>query len=318
MGFCDRKMPANAVTLYAKWVANQYSVEFSVNDGAGTMPSQAFVYDTAQTLETNKFTKEGYTFKGCSTTADGQVVYTDGASVYNLTSTNNGTVTLYAVWEANAYSVEFHANGGTGTMPPQAFIYDTAQALEVNRFTKEGYTFKGWSTTADGQIVYTDGASVNNLTSTNHGTVTLYAVWEANQYTVTFKDWDGSVLKTEQVAYHTAATAPADPTRDGYRFTGWDKTFDIITGNTEITAQYIKTWTVTFKDEDGTVLKTETVDEGTAATAQTEPTKEGHTFAGWNVAFDKVTADTEVTATYTVNQYTVTFKDWDRSVLKTE
>lgn len=240
MGFCDRKMPANAVTLYAKWVANQYSVEFSVNDGAGTMPSQAFVYDTAQTLETNKFTKEGYTFKGCSTTADGQVVYTDGASVYNLTSTNNGTVTLYAVWEANAYSVEFHANGGTGTMPPQAFIYDTAQALEVNRFTKEGYTFKGWSTTADGQIVYTDGASVNNLTSTNHGTVTLYAVWEANQYTVTFKDWDGSVLKTEQVAYHTAATAPTDPTRDGYRFTGWDVAFDNIMGDTVVTAQYEK------------------------------------------------------------------------------
>ena len=146
----------------------------------------------------------------------------------------------------------------------------------------------------------------------------MYAVWEANQYTVTFKDWDGSVLKTEQVAYNTGATAPTEPSREGYRFTGWDKTFDVITGDTEITAQYVKTWTVTFKDEDGTVLKIEIVDEGTGAIAPTEPVKEGHTFAGWNAAFDNVTEDTVVTATYTVNQYTVTFKDWDGSVLKTE
>ena len=299
--FATEKMPANAVTLYAKWEANAYSVGFNANGGTGTMSEQAFVYDTAQGLETNKFTKEGYTFKGWSTTTDGQVVYADGESVKNLTSVPNETVTLYAVWEANAYSVEFNANSGTGTMPSQAFVYDTAQALETNRFTKEGYTFKGWSTIVNGQ-----------------DTVTLYAVWEANQYTVTFKDWDGSVLKTEQVAYNTAATAPAAPTREGYRFTGWDKTFDVITGDTEITAQYIKTWTVTFKDEDGTVLKTEIVDEGTGATAPTEPAKEGHTFAGWNAAFDNVTEDTVVTAIYTVNQYTVTFKDWDGSVLKTE
>ena len=311
-------MPANAVTLYAKWEANKYSVEFNANGGTGTMSEQAFVYDTAQELEANKLTKEGYTFKGWSTTADGQVVYADGESVKNLTSVPNGIVTLYAVWEANKYSVEFNANGGTGTMQEQEYVYDTEQALETNKFTKEGYTFKGWSTTADGQVVYANGASVKNLTSVPNGTTTLYAVWEINQYTVTFKDWDGSVLKTEQVAYNTEATAPADPTRDGYRFTGWDKTFDTITENTEITAQYVKTWNVTFQDEDGTVLKTETVDEGTGATAPTEPVKEGHTFAGWDAAFDNVTADTVVTATYEVNQYTVTFKDWDGSVLKTE
>ena len=316
--FATEKMPANTVTLYAKWEANAYSVGFNANGGTGIMSEQAFVYDTAQGLETNKFTKEGYTFKGWSTTVDGQVVYADGESVKNLTSVPNGTVTLYAVWEANAYSVEFNANSGTGTMSSQAFVYDIAQTLETNRFTKEGYTFKGWSTTANGQVIYTDGATVNNLTATNHGIVTLYAVWEANQYTVTFKDWDGSVLKTEQVAYNTGATAPTEPSREGYRFTGWDKTFDVITGDTEITAQYVKTWTVTFKDEDGTVLKVEIVDEGTGAIAPTEPVKEGHTFAGWNAAFDNVTEDTVVTATYIINQYTVTFKDWDGSVLKTE
>ena len=125
-------------------------------------------------------------------------------------------------------------------MSSQAFVYDTAQALEANRFTKEGYTFKGWSTTANGQVVYTDGATVNNLTATNHGTVTLYAVWEANQYTVTFKDWDGSVLKTEQVAYNTGATAPTEPSREGYHFTGWSAAFDKVKGDMEVTALYEK------------------------------------------------------------------------------
>ena len=238
--FATEKMPANAVTLYAKWEANTYSIDFNTNGGAGTMASQTFVYDTAQALETNKFTKEGYTFKGWSTTADGQVVYADGESVKNLTSVPNGTVTLYAVWETNAYSVEFNANSGTGTMSSQAFVYDTAQALEANRFTKEGYTFKGWSTTANGQVVYIDGATVNNLTATNYGTVTLYAVWESNQYSVTFKDWDGSVLKTEQVAYNTGATAPTEPSREGYRFIGWSAAFDKVKGDMEVTALYEK------------------------------------------------------------------------------
>ena len=292
-------------------VPAQFTVNFD-SQGGSIVAEQSVEYDNL-IQEPTVPTKEGYTFAGWYKEAACQNKWD-----FATEKMPANAVTLYAKWEANAYSVEFNANSGTGTMPSQAFVYDTAQGLETNKFTKEGYTFKGWSTIVNGQVMYTDGATVNNLTATNHDTVTLYAVWEANQYTVTFKDWDGSVLKTEQVAYNTAATAPAAPTREGYRFTGWDKTFDVITGDTEITAQYIKTWTVTFKDEDGTVLKTEIVDEGTGATAPTEPAKEGHTFAGWNAAFDNVTEDTVVTAIYTVNQYTVTFKDWDGSVLKTE
>ena len=292
-------------------VPAQFTVSFD-SQGGSDVAEQNVEYDTL-IQEPTEPTKEGYTFVGWYKEAACQNKWD-----FATEKMPANAVTLYAKWEANAYSVGFNANGGTGTMSEQAFVYDTAQGLETNRFTKEGYTFKGWSTTANGQVIYTDGATVNNLTTTNHGIVTLYAVWEANQYTVTFKDWDGSVLKTEQVAYNTGATAPTEPSREGYRFTGWDKTFDVITGDTEITAQYVKTWTVTFKDEDGTVLKIEIVDEGTGAIAPTEPVKEGHTFAGWNAAFDNVTEDTVVTATYTVNQYTVTFKDWDGSVLKTE
>ena len=57
-------------------------------------------------------------------------------------------------------------------------------------------------------------------------------------YTVTFKDWDGTTLKTQTVEEGSGATAPNNPTRDGYDFTGWDKSFNNITSDLTVTAQY--------------------------------------------------------------------------------
>ena len=128
-------------------------------------------------------------------------------------------------------------------------------------------------------------------------------VYSANTYTVTFKDWNGTVLKTQQVQYGGAATAPANPTRTGYTFTGWDKAFTNVTANLVVTAQYsINTYTVTFKDWNGTVLKTQQVEHGKAATAPANPTRTGYTFTGWDKAFTNVTANLVVTAQYVQNE----------------
>ena len=128
-------------------------------------------------------------------------------------------------------------------------------------------------------------------------------VYSANTYTVTFKDWNGTVLKTQQVQYGGAATAPANPTRTGYTFTGWDKAFTNVTANLVVTAQYsINTYTVTFKDWNGTVLKTQQVQYGGAATAPANPTRTGYTFTGWDQAFTNVTANLVVTAQYVQNE----------------
>ena len=77
------------------------------------------------------------------------------------------------------YSVKFNANGGLGTMANQSFVYGTAQNLTANGFSRDGYSFVGWATSANGEKVYSDNASVKNLTSTANGTVNLYAVWES-------------------------------------------------------------------------------------------------------------------------------------------
>lgn len=80
----------------------------------------------------------------------------------------------------NTYTVKFNGNGATGgSTADQAFTYNTAQNLRANGYSRTNYTFLGWSTSASATTAqYTNGQSVNNLTSTNGGTVTLYAVWK--------------------------------------------------------------------------------------------------------------------------------------------
>ena len=90
-----------------------------------------------------------------------------------ITGTVNGT-----------YSVKFNANGGTGTMANEPYTYGTAKVLMPNAFTRSGYTFQGWATSASGSKVYSDKQVVSNLTSTAGAVVNLYAVWEAALYMV--------------------------------------------------------------------------------------------------------------------------------------
>ena len=144
----------------------------------------------------------------------------------------------------------------------------------------------------------------NKITFDNNyqGIFTLSAV----TYTVTFKDYDGTILKTqENVEYNTSATAPDDPKREGYTFTGWDKEFTNITADTTITATYsINSYTVTWTNYDDTVLKADTVDYGeTPEYTGDTPKKPAdaqytYTFVGWTPEIDTVIANVTYKATY--------------------
>lgn len=143
------------------------------------------------------------------------------------------------------------------------------------------------------------------------------------EFTVKFVDHDGTELKTDIVKNGSDATEPEKPTRDGYTFVGWDVNFTNVKSNLTVTAQYDAiptpaTYTVKFVDYDETVLKTETVDAGGSATAPEDPTRDGHTFTGWDVKFDNVTSDLTVTAQYEEIKYTVKFTDYNGTVLKEE
>ena len=188
-------------------------------------------------------------------------------------------------------------------------------------YTTNGSTPTESSNKYTGSFVLNGAATVKAVAMQNcryNSHVSSYGI-TVTKHTVTFKDWNGTVLKTQSV-YHTgAATAPANPTRTGYTFTGWDKAFTNVTADLVVTAQYsANTYTVTFKDWNGTVLKTQQVQYGGAATAPANPTRTGYTFTGWDKAFTNVTANLVVTAQYSINTYTVTFKDWNGTVLKTQ
>ncbi len=144
------------------------------------------------------------------------------------------------------------------------------------------------------------------------------------QYKVTFLDWDGTKLSEQLIDYGTAATAPADPVREGYTFTGWDKDFSNIQSDLTVTAQYEQNkiyYTVTFLDWDGTELHVEQVEEGKDAIGPTSnPTRDGYTFIGWSKPNTNITSDLTVIAQYEQNKiyYTVTFLDWDGTELYVE
>ena len=173
-----------STTLYAQWKANGYKIAFNGNGATGgSMSNLTMTYGSAKNLTANGFSKTGYTFNGWNAKADATgTAYADKASVKNLTSTNNGTVTLYAQWKANSYKIAFNGNGATGgSMSNLAMTYGSAKNLTANGFSKTGYTFNGWNAKADATgTAYADRASVKNLTSTNNGMVTLYAQWTQN------------------------------------------------------------------------------------------------------------------------------------------
>ena len=169
---------------------------------------------------------EGYTFKS------GTIKIGKNAkqNITEIESTHTicGPTTITAQWTPNTYYVAFDANTGTGTMERQTFKYATSQNLKANEFEKTGYTFTGWNTAADGSgVSYTDKQSVNNLTTENEATITLYAQWEPNTYTIFYKDkGDVEFSGTHEADYpkqHTYATDTQlkGAGKMGYTFEGW-------------------------------------------------------------------------------------------------
>jgi len=119
-------------------------------------------------------------------------------------------------------------------------------------------------------------------------------------YTVTFVDYDGHEIDVQQVQKGKDATAPEEPTREGYSFTGWDKPLTNIQSDLTITAQYeMKTFSVLFVDgyTDG-VIDTQYVPYGGSATEPEVLKHEGHVFIGWDKEFSTITENTIVTAQY--------------------
>lgn len=146
-----------------------YTITYNANYGTGAPGSQIKWHGTNLTLSTAKPTRTGYTFKGWATSSSGAVVYNPG-DVF----TNNYSITLYAVWKANTFTVSYNANGGSGAPGNQTKTYGVNLTLSSTKPTKTNYNFLGWGTSANSTTVsYKPGASY-----TSNSAITLYAIWE--------------------------------------------------------------------------------------------------------------------------------------------
>ena len=154
-----------ALTLYAKWTINTYTVSYNANGGSSTPGNQTKNYGSTIKIA-GAISRTGYTFNGWSG-SDG-VYYSAGASF-----SGNYNLTLTARWTINTYTISYNANGGSGAPGNQTKTYGQNLILSSTIPTKNSYNFKGWATSQNGAVAYQPGS-----TYTNNSGATLWAVWE--------------------------------------------------------------------------------------------------------------------------------------------
>ena len=272
---------------------NKYDVTF-VNDDGTVLSTQKVEYGKSATAPEIP-TKE----------SDVQYTYTFSRWDTDFSCvTSNMTVTAVYNAVVNKYTVTFVDDDGKVLNTQQVEYGKSATA--PNAPSKEGnaehaYSFTGWDT--DFSCVTSD--------------ITVKAVYsaEANKYTVTFVNDDGTVLDTQQVEYGKSAVAPSSPIKENsaeyvYTFKSWDTDFSYVTSDITVKAIYSSTvnkYTVTFVNDDGTVLDTQQVEYGKSASAPKTPTKENsaeytYTFSKWDKDFSCVTSNITVTAVYSAEK----------------
>lgn len=178
---------------------NTSGVIVTYKDGNSEYAKQVLPSGTLATRPDAPAATPGYTFGGWNKA--------DGTAWDYASDKVTDNITLYAKWAANTYTITFDTAGGSEIAPITQDYGTVITAPEAP--TREGYTFIGW----DKEIPTTMPAE--NMTVT--------AQWKINRYTITFDTAGGSEVAPITQDYGTAITAPADPTREGYTFMGWDR-----------------------------------------------------------------------------------------------
>ena len=158
---------------------------------------------------------------------------------------------------------------GTGSAVTDIKFYNDALTLRNALFTRTGYTQTGWATVDGGEKIYWLDAVY-----TQNEALTLYPVWNANKYTITFDTAGGSEIASITQDYGTRITAPANPTREGYTFTGWDRDIPATmpAHNMTVTAQWKDSEKPTGEIKAETATPQPTVTPQPTQTAQPQPT----------------------------------------------
>ena len=290
-------MPAENIDLVASWTINQYTISFNSNGGS-SVPAITQNYGT-QVNAPQAPTFAGYTF------SKWQLNGVD----YEFATMPAQNIALDAVWNINQYTISFDSNGGSAVT---AITQDYGSAVIAPQApTLTGYTFSKWQLNG---VDY-------EFTTMPAQNITLDAVWNINQYTMSFNSNGGSSVPAITQNYGTAIQAPADPTKEGYTFNGWLKggqayqiPATIPAENIDLVASWtINQYTISFNSNGGSAVTAITQDYGSAVVAPPAPTLTGHSFSKWQlngVDYEFTTMPAQnitLTATWTVNPYTISF-----------
>ena len=192
-----------------------WSVKYNANNGSGAPAAQTKYYGKTLTLSGTKPTRTGYTFTKWNTAAGGSGTnYSAGGSY-----TANASLTLYAQWSINTYTLTYNAGGGSVSPASKSVTYNAAYGtLPVP--VRAGYTFNGWYTAASG------GTEVTSATKMGAGNTTIYAQWTLIPYSISYDLDGGTVSPSNPVSYsiETAAFSLNNPYKEHFRFGGWTGT----------------------------------------------------------------------------------------------
>ena len=297
-------VPADVTALTVQWTDPTYAVTLHPNGGTinnGNVTE--YIYGVGATLPTaDDMTYTGHTFKGWY---DNESL--TGDPVTAIGGTEMGNKEYWAKWEINQYTITFDTAGGS-EIAPITQDYGTAVTAPEPP-AKPGYTFTGWNPALPATM------PAENLTVT--------AQWTVNQYTITFATDGGSEVAPITQDYGSAITAPAAPTREGYTFTGWDKTIPATmpAGDMTITVQWtVNQYTIIYDLDGGTAEgNPDTYTVETDAFTLKNPTRPGHTFTGWSgtglTGEDNLTltipkgstGNRSYTAHWSLNTYSITY-----------
>ena len=294
------------LSLYAFYEINQYTVTYMCR--TETYHTETVSYNTSTTAPQNP-NLIGFTFICWCKDSDGQ-------QPFDFETPITEDITLYAKVEAVATHTLHLVIDGVTT---DTQINSNAVLSTITVPTKEGYTLVGWYTDANYQNAFDASTPITE-------DKTLYAYYQINTYTITFKN-ENTTVAIKTVEHNAKVTTPTAPSKAGHTFKGWSTNATTYTAfdpaNTPITENItlyaffdINQYTVTFMNGNTTVA-TKTVDYNTKVPAPTTPSKAGYTFKGWSsntttyTAFDisttPITENKTLYAFFDINQYTVTF-----------
>ena len=292
-----------------------YTISYDANGGTGAPASQSKIHGTDVVLSSQIPNKQGYTFLGWSGSPTGSVEFQAGA-----VCTYNYNLTLYAVWQANTYTVYFNANGGSISTVSRSVAY-MSQYGDLPVPVREGYTFKGWYTNVDGGEQRTN-AHYYDIADNQ----TLYARWQANTYTVYFNANGGSIsIVSKSVAYMSQYGDLPVAEREGYSFKGWytdisggeERTYahyyDIADNQTLYAHWQANTYTVSFDANGGEgAPESLTKSHGMALfMSDAAPIRDGFVFKGWALTANAVEADYNIGDEYVLEGDKTLYAVWE-------